>query len=75
MLMDAAKTLGPLDAALARETYLEAIEAAIHTGPLGRRRGVRARSGRARAADAAGAARPVARRLVTRFTQGYEASA
>ena len=32
MLLDAAKTLAPLDAALSRETYLHALDAAIVTG-------------------------------------------
>ncbi|WP_329249988.1 AAA family ATPase [Actinoallomurus sp. NBC_01490] len=78
MLLDAAKRLAPLDAALARETYLEAIEAAIHAGPLGQGRGV------PEVAEAARAAPPppmppgpvdlLLDGLVTRFTQGYEAS-
>ncbi|WP_284044461.1 LuxR family transcriptional regulator [Actinoplanes sp. M2I2] len=35
MLLEAARTLAPLDAALARETYLHAIDAAIITGDRG----------------------------------------
>jgi DNA-binding CsgD family transcriptional regulator len=35
MLLDAARALGPLDARLARDTYLEALEVAIHAGVLG----------------------------------------
>ena len=34
MLLDAARTLAPLDASLSRETYLHALDAAIvHGGP------------------------------------------
>ena len=47
MLLDAARTLAPLDAALARETYLHALDAAIVTG------GADARAGVAEAARAA----------------------
>ena len=36
LLLDAAKKLGPLDSGLARETYLEALGAAISAGRLGR---------------------------------------
>jgi DNA-binding CsgD family transcriptional regulator len=78
MLLDAAKKLAPLDAALARETYLEAIEAAVAAGPLGQGRGVREVAEAARAAPAP----PVPPTpvdmlldgLVTRYVQGYEAS-
>lgn len=35
LLLDAAEKLGPIDRGLARETYLEAIEAAIFAGRLG----------------------------------------
>ncbi|MGV9380521.1 ATP-binding protein [Nonomuraea sp. NPDC003707] len=79
MLLDAAKTLAPLDAALARETYLQAFEAAIHAGPLGQGRGVLEAAEAARAAPAPSTPpRPLDLLLdgvVTRFTQGYEASA
>jgi DNA-binding CsgD family transcriptional regulator len=78
MLLDAAKTLTPLDAELARETYLQAIEASLHAGHLGHGRGVREAAEAARAAPAASTPpRPVdllLDGLVTRFTQGYEAS-
>ncbi|MBB6547180.1 ATP-binding protein [Nonomuraea rubra] len=78
MLLDAAKTLGPLDAALARETYLDAMEASIHAGPLGQGRGVLEVADAARDAPAPSTPpRPVdllLDGLVTRFTQGYEAS-
>ena len=36
LLLDAAEKLGPLDSGLARETYLEALGAAISAGRLGR---------------------------------------
>jgi DNA-binding CsgD family transcriptional regulator len=78
MLLDAAKALAPLDAALARETYLQALEASIVAGPLGLGRGV---LGVAEAAQTAPLP-PTPPRLVdllldglvTYFTQGYEAS-
>jgi DNA-binding CsgD family transcriptional regulator len=78
MLLDAAKALGPLDTALTRETYLQALEAAIHAGPLGRGRGVLEAAEAARTAPAP----PTPPRptdllldgLVTRYTHGYEAS-
>ncbi|MGB3409856.1 MAG: LuxR family transcriptional regulator [Microthrixaceae bacterium] len=40
MLLDAAKALAPLDAALSRETYLHALEAAMITGGSSRGHGV-----------------------------------
>src|SRR5690606_28858117 len=40
MLLAAAKTLGPLDAALSRETYLQALEASFHAGRFGDGRGL-----------------------------------
>jgi len=77
MLLDAAKTLAPLDAALSRETYLHAIEAAIITRGLGHGRGVLEVAEAARAAPAPpGSPRPpdlMLDGLVTTFTQGYEA--
>jgi DNA-binding CsgD family transcriptional regulator len=77
LLLDAARRLEPLDAALARETHLEAIAAAMYAGRLGDKPGVR------EAAEAAQAA-PVAPQppraidllldgLATRFTDGYPA--
>lgn len=79
MLLDAAKTLAPLDAALARETYLHALEASFHAGRLARGRAL------LEAAEAARNAPPpptpprpvdlLLDGLVMRFTQGYEASA
>ncbi|SEE73532.1 ATP-binding protein [Jiangella alba] len=75
MLLDAAKTLAPLDAALARETYLRALDAAIVTGAPGR--GVPAVAEAARAAPPPPTSPEPADELldglVTTFTQGYEA--
>lgn len=78
MLLDAAKTLAPLEPVQSRDTYLQAIEAAIHAGPLGHGRGVLEVAEAAR--DAPGPTGPTSPAdllldgLVTRFTQGYEAS-
>jgi hypothetical protein len=77
LLLAAAKRLGPLNAELARETYLEALAAAIFAGRLGSAPGV------VEVADAARAA-PQAPRparaidllldgLTSRFTDGYAA--
>jgi DNA-binding CsgD family transcriptional regulator len=52
MLLDAAKLLGPLDAALSRETYLHALEAAMLAGRFGRGRGTAEVADTARAAPA-----------------------
>ena len=74
LLLEAARRLEPLDAGLARETYLEALGAAIFAGRLGSGRGV-AGGGRGRPR---GAARRRRRRrpidllldgLATRFTE------
>ncbi|MEU6700799.1 AAA family ATPase [Pseudonocardia sp. NPDC046786] len=77
MLLDAAKKLCPLDAALSRETYLHAFDAAIITGGLGDGRGM------AEVAEAARAAPPptgppepadlLLDALVTTHTDGYAA--
>jgi DNA-binding CsgD family transcriptional regulator len=76
LLLTAAKRLEPLDAGLARETYLEALAAAIFAGRLGGERGV------VDAAEAARAAAPAPQPraidvlldgLATRFTEGYAA--
>ncbi|HYZ81904.1 MAG TPA: AAA family ATPase [Solirubrobacteraceae bacterium] len=52
LLLQAAKRLEPLDVRLARDTYLEALSAAMHAGRLGGREGVR------KAADAVRRAPP-----------------
>lgn len=74
MLLDAARTLTPLDAALARETYLHALDAALVTGD--NEHGVREVAEAARAAPPPpNLARPtdlLLDGLVTTFTQGYE---
>ena len=78
MLLDAARSLAPLDAALARETYLHALEASFHAGRLARGGALLEAAGAARDAPASPTPpRPVdllLDGLVTRFTQGYEAS-
>jgi DNA-binding CsgD family transcriptional regulator len=78
LLLDAANRLAPLNAALARETYLEALGAAIFAGRLSGVVGVR------RAAEAAQGAPPAPAPpraidllldgLATRFTEGYAAA-
>jgi DNA-binding CsgD family transcriptional regulator len=77
LLLDAARRLEPLDAAMARETHLEAMAAAMFAGRLGDEPGVR------EAAEAAQAASAVPQPpraidllldgLATRFTEGYAA--
>jgi DNA-binding CsgD family transcriptional regulator len=77
LLLAAAKRLVPLDAGLARDTYLEAIGAAIFVGRLGA-------LGEREAANAALAAPPppqpprltdlLLEGVTTRFTRGYAAS-
>jgi DNA-binding CsgD family transcriptional regulator len=78
MLLDAARTLAPLDAALARETYLHALEASFHAGRLAPGHGLLEAAEAARNAPAPPTPpRPVdllLDGLVTRFTQGYEES-
>jgi DNA-binding CsgD family transcriptional regulator len=78
MLLDAGKALAPLDATLARETYLQALEAAIIAGSLGHGRGVLEAAEAAQAAPAPstppGPVDLLLDGLVTRFTHGYEAS-
>jgi DNA-binding CsgD family transcriptional regulator len=79
LLLGAAKRLEPLDLALARETYLEALWAAVRAGRFGSRNGL------VEAAQAAGAAPAPAQParaidllldgLVVRFTHGYAAAA
>jgi len=77
LLLDAAERLQPLDIRLARETYLEALGAAVFAGRLGGRSGVREVATAARAAPPG----PEPRRpidllldgLATRFSEGYRA--
>jgi len=77
LLLDAARRLEPLDAAMARETHLEAMTAAMFAGRLG---GTLDAREVAAAAQAAPAAPQPARAidllldgLATRFTEGYSA--
>jgi DNA-binding CsgD family transcriptional regulator len=77
LLLDAARRLEPLDAAMARETHLEAIAAAMFAGRLGDKPDVREAAEAAQAAPAA----PQPPRaidllldgLATRYTEGYSA--
>ena len=77
LLLDAARRLEPLDAAMARETHLEAMAAAMFAGRLGGRPDVREVAEAAQAAPEA----PQPPRaidllldgLATRFTEGYAA--
>jgi DNA-binding CsgD family transcriptional regulator len=77
LLLAAAKRLEPLDAGLARETFLEALAAAIFAGRLGSGRGVLEVAEAAR--DAPPAPQPVRPidllldGLASRFTDGYPA--
>jgi DNA-binding CsgD family transcriptional regulator len=77
LLLDAAKRLEALDAGLARETYLEALGAAVFAGRLGGRCGVREVSEAARAAPPGPQPpRPIDLLLdavATRCTEGYGA--
>ncbi len=77
MMLAAARTLTPLDPALARATYLHALDAAIITGGLGPGHGVREVAEAARAAPAPpespGPADLLLDGLVTTFTRGYAA--
>lgn len=77
LLLDAAKRLEALDAGLARETYLEALGAAVFAGRLGGRCGVREVAEAARAAPPGPQPqRPIDLLLdgvATRFTEGYVA--
>jgi DNA-binding CsgD family transcriptional regulator len=77
MLLDAARRLEPVDAAMARETHLEAMAAAMFAGRLGDEPGVRETGEAAQAAPAA--PRPpraidlLLDGLATRFTDGFAA--
>ena len=77
LLLNAARRLAPLNAALARDTYLEAAGAAIFAGRLSGNPGVRETAEAARAAPA-GPQPPRAvdvllDGIATRFTDGYAA--
>jgi hypothetical protein len=76
LLLDAAKRFEPLDAASARETYLEAFGAAIFAGREGRGSGVVEVAEATRAAPSApGPPRPIdvlLNGLAKRFTETYE---
>jgi DNA-binding CsgD family transcriptional regulator len=77
LLLEAARRLDPLDAAMARETYLEAFAAAMFAGRLGAGPGEREVAKAARGPDQAPALGPADQlldALVTRFTEGYAAS-
>jgi DNA-binding CsgD family transcriptional regulator len=76
LLLHAARRLELLDAAMARETHLEAIAAAMFAGRLGDRPSVREAAEAARAAPAAPQPRAtdfLLDALATRFTDGYAA--
>ena len=77
LLLAAAKRLDPLNAAMARETYLEAFAAAMFAGRLGTGPDEREIAEAARAsfrAPSPGAAEALLDALVTRFSEGYAAS-
>jgi DNA-binding CsgD family transcriptional regulator len=75
LLLDAARRLEPLDAAMARETHLEAMAAAMYAGRFSDKPGVREAAEAARAAPAApqapSATDLLLEGLATRFTEGY----
>ena len=77
LLLDAARRLEPLDPAMARETHLEAMAAAMFAGRLGDGPGVRETAEAARAAPPAPQPpRPLdllVDGLATSFTEGYAA--
>jgi DNA-binding CsgD family transcriptional regulator len=78
LFLHAARQLAPFDAAVSRETYLQAIQEAIHAGRLGSIDGLRNTARAARAApEATQPPRPVDLLLdgmVTRFTTGGAAA-
>ena len=77
LLLEAARRLDPLDAAMARETYLEAMASAMFAGRLGHGADVHEVAQAARASNrmaAPGKADRLLDALVTRFTKGYAAS-
>jgi DNA-binding CsgD family transcriptional regulator len=77
LLLEAARRLEPLDAAMARETYLEAMAAAMYAGRLGTGPDEREVAEAARASSRVqdpDATDALLEALVTRFTDGYAAS-
>jgi DNA-binding CsgD family transcriptional regulator len=78
LLLDAARRLEPLDAAMARETHLEAMVAAMFAGRLGDAPGVREAAQAAQAAPAAPqpprAIDLLVDGLATKFTEGFTAA-
>jgi DNA-binding CsgD family transcriptional regulator len=79
LLLRAARLAEPLDAAAARETYLEALEAAMFAGHLGRPGGVREAAQAARAAppgpDPPRAVDVLLDAVAARVTRGHAAAA
>jgi len=79
LLLGAARTLEPLDARLARETYLDALVAAMFAGELGGGGGLRDAAAAARAAprapDQPSAADLLLDGLAVRIADGYAAGA
>ena len=76
LLLEAARRLEPLDAAMARETHLETMAAAMFAGRLGHGPRVREAAEAARAAPAAEQPRAIdllLDGLATRFIEGYSA--
>jgi hypothetical protein len=75
LLLAAARRLEPLDAAMARETHLEAMAAAMYAGRLSDKPGVREAAEAAKRAPAAphapSATDLLLEGLATRFTEGY----
>ena len=77
LLLEAARRLDPVDAAMARETYLEALASAMFAGRLGTgpdAREVAEAAHASRRVQAPGPADLLLDALVTRFTEGYAAS-
>ena len=74
LLVEAARRLEPLDAAMARETYLEAMASAMFAGRLGTGPDEREVAEAAGASNSSGAAEVLLDALVARFTHGYAAS-
>jgi DNA-binding CsgD family transcriptional regulator len=77
LLLEAARRLEPLDAAMARETYLEALASAMYAGRLGTgpdERGVAEAARASKLLHTSGPADALLDALATRFTEGYTAS-